>query len=267
MTYIAFLVATALYFAVGAGGPLHADRWFRSLQGRVDALEPDFWLGFVLLVVVPCAAFALVYALLEEIFGSAAVLILGTAALFFSFGRLDWPALVNRFKARASAGDLEGALLTLEAAGSGPLAAEDVESASHEGMRVLLYEGFQRWFPPVLYFLLMGPFAAVAYRLVMIGSDDRKVALKSLRHFFDWLPSRVLLLTFGVVGNFEAVRPLLVEKSFDADIATDELLLEGLELAMPSGSDPADRVEEMREGLQRALIVWIVIASILVIAS
>ena len=82
MTYIAFLAATLLYFSVGPGGPLHNDRWFHALRGRVDALEPDFWMGFVLLVVVPCAAFALVYGLLQEMFGEAAVLLLGRRRFF-----------------------------------------------------------------------------------------------------------------------------------------------------------------------------------------
>ena len=53
MTYLAFLIATGLYLASGSGGPLHNDQWYQSLQRRVDALEPDFWLGFVLMVVVP----------------------------------------------------------------------------------------------------------------------------------------------------------------------------------------------------------------------
>ena len=53
MTYLAFLVATGLYLAIGSGGPLHSDHWYQSLQRRVEALEPDSWLEFVLLVVVP----------------------------------------------------------------------------------------------------------------------------------------------------------------------------------------------------------------------
>ncbi len=268
MTYIAFLAATLLYFSVGPGGPLHNDRWFHALRGRVDALEPDFWMGFVLLVVVPCAAFALVYGLLQEMFGEAAVLLLGAAALFFSLGRQDWAALLNRFKARAVAGDLEGAVLTLEAAGSDPIKADDPDSAVDASLRILLFEGFQRWFPPVLYFLLLGPVAAVGYRLIVMGSNDRQVPLGSLRHFLDWLPSRVLLLTFGIVGNFEAIRPVLAERSFDADIATDELLLEALEVAMPAQTgEVGDRAEQLRQGLQSALVVWVLVASILVIVS
>ena len=169
---------------------------------------------------------------------------------------------------RWSLGDLEGAVLTLEVAGSGPIKADDPDSAVDASLRILLFEGFQRWFPPVLYFLLLGPVAAVGYRLIVMGSNDRQVPLGSLRHFLDWLPSRVLLLTFGIVGNFEAIRPVLAERSFDADIATDELLLEALEVAMPAQTgEVGDRAEQLRQGLQSALVVWVLVASILVIVS
>jgi AmpE protein len=268
MTYLAFLIATGLYLAIGSGGPLHNDQWYQSLQRRVDALEPDFWLGFVLMVVVPCAAFTLVYAIFEEMFGAAAVLLLGTPALFFSFGRLHWPALFDRFRSRLTAGDIEGALLTLEAAGHHVPNIDDAVSAEREGSQFLLYMGFQRWFSPVFYFLLFGPFFAVGYRLVVLGVGDRKVPLATLLHILDWLPSRVLLLTFGAIGNFESIRPLFWNKALDADVRTADLLMQGFELACPGGeAAPGQQVEHVRELLKRALAVWVVVASVLVIVS
>jgi len=268
MTYLAFLVATGLYLAIGSGGPLHSDHWYQSLQRRVEALEPDSWLEFVLLVVVPCAGFTLVYAASEEVFGAAAVLLLGTPALFFSFGRLPWPVLVDRFRSRVAAGDMEGALLTLEAAGHRALDADDAISAERDGAQFLLYEGFQRWFSPVFYFLLLGPFAAVGYRLIVLGVGNKKVPMSRVLHVLDWFPSRVVLLTFGVIGNFEGIRPLLRDKALDADIKTDELLMQGFELASPViEAASGQQVERIRELLKRALAVWVVVASILVIVS
>ena len=268
MTYLAFLVATGLYLAIGSGGPLHNDQWYDSFQSRVEAVEPDFWLRFVLLVVVPCAGFTLAYAVFEEMFGAAAVLLLGTPALFFSFGRLQWPALVNRFRTRVAAGDVEGALLALDAAGFRMPELDDVMSAERDGARFLLYEGFQRWFSPVFYFLLFGPFFAVGYRLVVLGSGDRNAPMNRVLHFLDWLPSRVLLLTFGAIGNFESIRPLLLNKALDADIKTNELLMQGFELASPVAAAGLDQqIERVRELLKRALAVWVVVASVLVIVS
>ena len=268
MTYLAFLVATGLYLAIGSGGPLHNDRWYEALQGRVAALEPDFWLGFVLLVVVPCAGFTLVYAIFEEMFGAAAVLLLGTPALFFSFGRLQWPELVNRFKSRVAAGDVEGALLALDAAGYHMSEVDDAISAERDGARFLLYEGFQRWFSPVFYFLLFGPFFAVGYRLVILGAGDRNGPISRLLYFLDWLPARILLLTFGAIGNFESIRPLFMNKVLDSEIQTNELLMQGFELAAPVTEAALDQqIERVRELLKRALAVWVVVASVLVIVS
>ena len=268
MTYIAFLVATGFYLLVGPGGPLHNDAWYHALRRRVDAIAPEAWLGFTLLVVVPCAVLGLVFAVLTELFGAAAMLLLGIPALFFSFGRGDWPALVERFRARAAAGDTEGALLSLEDAGFGTFEAESAEEAGSAAARALFYDGFQRWFPPVFYFLLLGPLFAVAYRLIVMGAADRYVPIGSLRHLVDWLPSRLFLLSLGIVGNFEALRGVLMERALDADIATDAMLWEGLEQAFPSANAaPADQVVRAREGVQRVLILWVVIASVLVIVA
>ena len=268
MTYLAFLVATGLYLAIGSGGPLHSDHWYQSLQRRVEALEPDSWLAFVLLVVVPCASFMLVYAVSEEMFGAAAVLLLGTPALFFGFERLAWPVLVDRFQSRVAAGDMEGAMLTLEAAGHRALGADNAMSAERDGVQFLLHEGFQRWFSPAFYFLILGPFAAVGYRLVVLGVGHQKNPMSQVLYVLDWLPSRILLLTFGVIGNFESIRPLLQDRALDVDINTDELIMQGFELASPaSEAASGQQVQWVRELLQRALAVWVVVASILVIVS
>ncbi len=274
MTYLAFLAATLCYLFLGPGGPLHRDGWFALLQRRVEALEPEFWLGFFLLVVIPSAAFALLYSLAEQIFGAAAMLLLGTAALFFSFGRLDWVALVERCKARGATGDFEGVALLLEEVGGDPIEVENLEEFGRVASRALLYEGFQRWFPAALYFILIGPVGAVAYRLVQLASDGAKVPVGSLRYIVDWLPSRLLWLSFGIVGNLAALRGSIGERLMDPEVNTDDLLLEGLELALGSDGasgdqalDPLKRIERVYEGVKGAFFLWLIVASILVILS
>ena len=264
MTYLAFIIATGLYFLLGSGGPLHSDGWFRTLQRRVDATEPPFWLGFVLLVVVPCAVLGVIWIVLFEVFGSPAVLLLGIVELFFAFGRVDFPTLTQRFMARARAGDDVGAAMVLEEAGG------DTEADSREGFarlaaRDFFYEGFQRWFPPVFYFVLLGPLWAVAYRLIQLSADDRRVPVGSLRHLVDWLPSRILLLTLGLAGDFERCWRFMAKRAMDPKIETDELLFQGMEAAFgDEGLDePAPAVQRVTQSLNRALVVWLVIISLL----
>jgi len=273
VTYLAFLSATFCYLFLGAGGPLHRDGWFYVLKRRVAALEPDFWLGFFLLVVIPSAGFALVYSVVEQLFGAAAMLLLGTAALFFSFGRLDWVALVERCRARAAVGDYEGVALSLEEAGGDAVAVDDLDAFGRVVSRELLYEGFQRWFPPVVYFLLIGPVGAVAYRLIQLSSQDQKVPVGSVRYLVDWLPSRLMWLSFGVIGNLAALRSSIGERLMDPEINTDDLLLEGLELALDVDNpntdldyvDPLKRMERVYDGVKGAFFLWLVAASIVAI--
>ena len=262
MTYLAFIAATGLYMLLGAGGPLHQDRWFRALQQRVDALEPEFWLGFVLLVVVPCALFGLIYVIAAGLFGGAAMLLLGTAALFFAFGRSDFPTLMQRFLARCRTGDSEGASLLLESIG-GEAEAENIDAFGRVAARSLGYEGFQRWFPAAFYFVLLGPIWAVAYRLIQLSSTNRRVPVGSLRHLVDWLPSRLLLITFALAGNFDQTRSLIVDLALDPDVETDELLIQGVEAAfVADGEDPAAQVEAVDRALKRATAIWVVIISL-----
>lgn len=265
MTYLAFLFATGLYLGLGPGGPLHRDTWYVALRRRVDAIEPDFWLGFILLVVVPCAALALFYALFEGVFGGAAMLLVGTASLFFAFGRANYDALLDRFLARSRAGDNEGAALLLEEVGA-ETEADDVESFGRLAAKVFAYEGFQRWFAPVFYFFLLGPFWAVAYRLIQLGSEDPKVPVGSLRHLIDWLPSRLLLLTFALVGDIQRGVQYTLNNALDPQLETDEILLQGIEAcAVIRAAAPDGRVEQVRDVTRRALILWLVVASLVAI--
>jgi membrane protein required for beta-lactamase induction len=104
--------------------------------------------------------------------------------------------------------------------------------------------------------------------LIVLGVGNKKVPMSRVLHVLDWFPSRVLLLTFSVIGNFEGIRPLLRDKALDADIKTDELLMQGFELASPViEAASGQQVERIRELLKRALAVWVVVASILVIVS
>ena len=94
----------------------------------------------------------------------------------------------------------EGAALTLEETGA------DVKSDDTLNLVVFQHayfctKGFSGGFRPVFYFLLLGPFWAVAYRLIQLCHNDRRASFDFLCHLADWLPSRVLLLTFAIVGG------------------------------------------------------------------
>ena len=113
MSYLIFIVAVGLFALLGAGGPLHGDRWFHALSRRVDAIELDLWPSLVLRVGAPLLAGVTVLWVLEAFLGGLAEALVGTALLYFSLGRGDYPTELQRFLARARVGDEEGAAMLL----------------------------------------------------------------------------------------------------------------------------------------------------------
>ncbi|MEC8267070.1 MAG: hypothetical protein VXZ98_00470, partial [Pseudomonadota bacterium] len=112
LAFLSFIVATGLYWLMGPGGPLHSIDFLSVFRSQIsDEEEGPSTRSALILVVAPSVVFALLYILVEGVLGGAAMLLLGTAALFFAFGREDFPTLTQRFLARARVGDNEGAAM------------------------------------------------------------------------------------------------------------------------------------------------------------
>ena len=267
MSYLIFIVAVGLFALLGAGGPLHGDRWFHALSRRVDAVELDLWPSLALRVGAPLLAGVLALWVLEAFLGGLAAALVGMALLYFSLGRGDYPTDLQRFLARARGGDEEGAAMLLS-----ELAADrdPAEARGQFALRDFAYRGFARWFPPVLYFWLLGPFGAAAYRLVGLANTDSGGRFDAAQRLFDWLPSRVLLLTFCVLGDFGRSKGLLTREALDTEVIAETVLAQGISRAWRLDDEDMDgpqgvvsAVETAQKAMNRATGVWVVVASLL----
>ena len=266
MSYLIFIVAVGLFELLGAGGPLHGDRWYHALSRRVDAVELDLWPSLVLRVGAPLLAGATVLWILEAFLGGLAEALVGTALLYFSLGRGDYPTELQRFLARARVGDKEGAAMLLSDSSND----RDPEEASGQrALRDFAYRGFARWFPPVLYFWLLGPFGAAAYRLVVLANTESEGRFDAGKRLLDWLPSRVLLLTFCVLGDFERSKGLLAREALDTEVTAETILAQGVTRAwrlddkeLGEAQSVVTAVETAQKAMNRATGVWVVVASV-----
>jgi AmpE protein len=137
-------------------------------------------------------------------------------------------------------------------------------------MRDFVYRGFARWFPPILYFWLLGPFAAAVYRLVELSNTGSNGRFEVAQNVLDWLPARLLLLTFSLLGDFERSRGVLTRDAFDNDVSSEVLLATGIERAWQLDeedlNDPqglVKAVETTQKAINRATGVWVVMLSLL----
>ena len=171
----------------------------------------------------------LVLWVLSGLVGGLADALIGTALLYFAWGRGDYPTDLEKFLARGRVGDVEGADMLLgETARS-----HSGELLAVRALRDFTYRGFTRWFPPVFYFWLLGPFAAAAYRLTELSNTRAEGRFDAALALLDWLPSRLLLLSLAVLGDFERTRTVLTTDAFDQSVANEVLLATGVERAGP----------------------------------
>ena len=198
--------------------------------------------------------------------GGLAEALIGVALLYFAWGRGDYPTDLEKFLARARVGDVEGAQMLLSDASVGATS----EPLAVRALRDLSYRGFARWFPPVLYFWLLGPFGAAAYRLTELSNARSEGQFDAALKLLDWLPSRLLLLSFAVLGDFERTRGILTTDAFDQEVSHDELLANGiaragsLDLERDEGPDAAvSAIEAMQKAMGRATALWIAVASVI----
>ena len=205
--------------------------------------------------------------LLAVFVGELADALVGLVLLYFAWGRGDYATDLARFLARARVGDQEGAdMLLTERARQ----ADSDETGGRRAMRDFAYRGFSRWFPPVLYFWLLGPFAAAAYRLVELANSRSDGQFDAALKLLDWLPARLLVLTFSVLGDFEQTRRVLTSEAFDQSISESELLTRGIECAWHLDDDSSaspdsavTAVETTQKAITRATAAWLVVISLL----
>jgi AmpE protein len=280
VTFLAIIIAVLLLQAWGTAERVHADDWFTSWQARVAGWALPGTVSLALLVLLPCLLVVFVLDLVQPLLFGLLWLPLAALLLLYAFGRGDFQGAMGRYRAHAYAGDFEAAYLAArkdfdQDDAEAPETAAEVHAVIQ---RALLYEGLQRWFAVLLYFVAFGPAAALAYRLIQMCRENFEPELAQRWLFLlDWLPARLLAATFSITGDFIGSRTKLLAAMQDVTAAAGTLLYSvGLAALGPAASDPGG--DEMEFGpvaaaqnrefdalLSRSAVCWVVVLSLAVL--
>lgn len=261
MTFLAMVIALSLHQLLqvehrrpGDDLWLDWDQWVRR-QVPADGLRQ---------LVSILAPTLLLYWVMEEVEGwlfGLPILLASAAVVFWSLGREDYHTVLERYALQREAGDTEAAwneVQTLWLPGGASEAASSEEAIAQCEER-LLYCGYQRWFAPLFYFLLLGPAAAAAYRAVhILASREEETAYGDVLRWVDWAPARALALSFAVTGDFVAV---VSEAKVNGSEAAGALLRRSARAAAGGPLQPGD----LRDLLYRTSGLWLLVLSLLVI--
>ena len=270
LAFLSFIAATGLYWLLGPGGPLHSIDFLTVFRSQLDDDEEGASTKAALIMVVaPALTFALIYIVAERLLGGASMLLLGTAALFFAFGREDYPTITQRFLARARAADNEGAAMVIQSVG-GDSSAEDADEFADVATSFFSLLALQRWFGPAVYFLLLGPVGAVAYRLAHLSQETKTPLANSVMRVIEWVPSRLMVLSFSVFGDFDKTIAHLADKGLSFESDTGEFFVDACEAAPLEGTQASEtrvynHLDRVLSLLERSFLLWLGVIALLVL--
>ncbi|MFV3379982.1 MULTISPECIES: regulatory signaling modulator protein AmpE [Pseudomonas] len=222
------------------------------------------WWTLAILVLAPVALLVLLLHVLEPVAYGLLALPVHLLVLIYSLGRGDIKASLGPFRDAWRRGDDQAALHVAER--DLGLAADDAPSLLVRVQGHLLWQAYQSFFAVIFWYFLLGPGAALAYRLLALSAENsRQPALKEraeqLRHALDWLPVRVLALSFALVGNFVAVVRVMLHELLNWHISAGHLVARVGRVAdnMPEEEDTQHglgRLDSLWELLLRCAVLW-----------
>ncbi|URD43481.1 regulatory signaling modulator protein AmpE [Pseudomonas sp. BYT-5] len=222
------------------------------------------WWTLAILVLAPVALLVLLLHVLEPVAYGLLALPVHLLVLIYSLGRGDIKASLGPFRDAWRRADDQAALHVAER--DLGLAADDAPSLLVRVQGHLLWQAYQSFFAVIFWYFLLGPGAALAYRLLALSVENsRQPALKEraeqLRHALDWLPVRVLALSFALVGNFVAVVRVMLHELLNWHISAGHLVARVGRVAdsAPEEEDTQrrlGRLDSLWELLLRCAVLW-----------
>jgi AmpE protein len=240
--------------------------WLRELA-KLEAgprTQTRPWLVLALLVLLPVLLLALLLIAVQPLAYGWVALPIHLGVLIYSLGRGDLPAGLGPFRDAWRRGDEQAASHVAER--DLGVVADDSGQLLDRVQGYLLWQAYQGFFAVIFWYFLLGPVAALSYRLLALavkhGTNPAVVERAAqLRHAFDWLPVRLLAASFALVGNFVSVSRLMLHELLNWNISAAELIKNTGQVAseLPApvvGADGVASLDALWELLLRSAMVW-----------
>jgi len=240
--------------------------WIRELNKleSSERLAKQPWLVVSILVLFPVALLALLLVVLEPVAYGLLALPVHLLVVIYSLGRGDLLGGLGPFRDAWRREDLQAAA---------HVAKRDLNICADSGEQLLervqghlLWQAYQSFFAVIFWYFVLGPVAALAYRLLALAQEHgQNPALveraAQLRHAFDWLPVRLLAASLALVGNFVAVSRVMLHELLNWNISAAQLInrvgLAAGEIPPPVvGPEGINTLDCLWELLLRAAVLW-----------
>lgn len=204
MYLIAILCALALLQFWGAKNPLHRDTVFETWAAQVSAwrsVGSIGWLPMGLVLLVP----VLVTGLLAWVLPLGFWLVWATLVLCYSLGRGEFAPETASYTLACNDGAWNVAInkALRQGVDLADLPQDDWPQLHQRMLEATAYQGFERLFAVLFWFVLFGPAGALLYRLSFLYAQTHpEEPARRWLWALEWLPVRLLGVSFAITGNF-----------------------------------------------------------------
>lgn len=240
--------------------------WLRELH-KLEAspkLVNKPWWVLIILVALPVAVLGLLLVVLQPVAYGLIALPVHLLVVVYSLGRGDLLADLGPFRDAWRRGDLQaGAHVAQRDLG---VCADSGEQLLENVQGHMLWQAYQSFFAVIFWYFLLGPVAALSYRLLALTAEHSKnpelaERAQQLRHAFDWLPVRLLAASFALVGNFGAVSKVMLHELLSWEVSAAQLIdkagCAAAELPAPQvGPEGVTSLDTLWALLLRAAMLW-----------
>lgn len=258
-------------------------RWLTAVNARVASGTPPAGV-LALAIGVPLLAVAAVQLAFRGELGGLPTFLFATAALFYAWGPRDLDRDVHAAATTSPAEQPGYAAVVLQ----GPVPASGSAMAALVGRAAL-----RRWFGPLFWFVLLGAFGAIAYRLVQLGAEDDHELLPAAQRglaatllgLLNWPVAHLMTLGMAIATDFDTVLatwrarvqrggswrapdPGLIDAVTAAAIKADlEAEDRDEDFETTATSDRSALLLDALAVMWRVLVVWLAILALLALAS
>lgn len=263
--------------------------WLEERVGKLQHGKNEAWLYSLLLVfLVPLVALGAVLLLIDDFAFGLVSLFVHATVLLFAIDRTHPGMLAQEYLVHWREGDFEACYLFLqrELAGREIAASDDPRQLHQNFGRLYTYRCFEKMFVMIFWYMVAGPlgvmFTYICYQYRDASDTSPYPAagmqlIHTLLLIIEWIPLRLVGLTFCLVGDFEACFEKLKNLMFDNTQAADDAIyaLAGNALGISAGASDAVRftadsraqdsfrdlaaleIDSMQALLERSQIIWV----------
>ncbi|MBA1191823.1 regulatory signaling modulator protein AmpE [Pseudomonas entomophila] len=276
MSFLALVLILVIETCSAWRSRLQHDGGFLRELARLECEGRRSSLGVLaILVVVPMGLLGVLLHTLEPVAYGLLALPVHVLVLLYSLGRGQAKGALGPFRDAWRRGDYQGSVYAAERDLN--VRGEETASVLAQVQGYLVWRVYDGFFAVVFWYALFGPVGALGFRLLTLCQQHSRrptvvLYAERIRHALDWVPARVLIVSFALVGHFVAVMRLLLNEVLAWRTSATTLLASAGQAANSplepgAGQQGLDYLDSQWALLQRSAVLWYVVLALGVVLA